>query len=209
MPLTSIRSLLSAAVPRRLVAGCLAILLCGGSLAAGQSLAEIARREEVRRKRIAKPARAYTNKDVKPSDRPEPVASPQAGPAAEGETAPAPGAEAAAEGDGAQAGESQSAAEDDDPAKQEQQWRARITEARSALERNQMFAEALQSRINSLWADFTARDDPAQRSVIEAERRKAVAQLDRVKAEIVTQTKAIADIEEEARRAGIPPGWLR
>jgi hypothetical protein len=25
----------------------------------------------------------------------------------------------------------------------------------------------------------------------------------------VTETKAIADFQEEARRAGVPPGWLR
>jgi hypothetical protein len=30
-----------------------------------------------------------------------------------------------------------------------------------------------------------------------------------VKAEIVNANKQIEDIEEEARRAGVPPGWLR
>jgi hypothetical protein len=30
-----------------------------------------------------------------------------------------------------------------------------------------------------------------------------------VKNDIVQQTKAIAGIQEEARRAGVPPGWLR
>jgi hypothetical protein len=72
-----------------------------------------------------------------------------------------------------------------------------------------MFAEALQSRVNGLTADFTARDDPAQRAVVANDRQKALAELDRVKNDIVQQTKAIADIQEEARRAGVPPGWLR
>ena len=31
----------------------------------------------------------------------------------------------------------------------------------------------------------------------------------RVKAEIVNAKKQIEDIEEEARKAGVPPGWLR
>jgi SMC interacting uncharacterized protein involved in chromosome segregation len=84
-----------------------------------------------------------------------------------------------------------------------------MTEAREALERNEVFAQALQSQINALQADFVSRDDPAQRSLIEQQRKKSLAQLDRVKAEIVTLKKAIADIEEEARRAGVPPGWLR
>jgi hypothetical protein len=33
--------------------------------------------------------------------------------------------------------------------------------------------------------------------------------MERVQAEIVQYRKQIADIEEEARKAGIPPGWLR
>jgi hypothetical protein len=81
--------------------------------------------------------------------------------------------------------------------------------ARDALQRSQMFADALQSQINGLTADFTARDDPAQRAVVADNRQKALAELDRVKNDIVQQTKAIADIQSEARRAGVPPGWLR
>lgn len=88
-------------------------------------------------------------------------------------------------------------------------WRRRITEARAALERSQIFADALQSRINALTTDFVNRDDPAQRAQIELERQRAIAELERVKKEIAEHTQAIADIEEEARKAGVPPGWLR
>jgi hypothetical protein len=84
-----------------------------------------------------------------------------------------------------------------------------MADARQALERNQMYADALQSKINALWADFTARDNPVQRAQIEIERQKALAEQERVKAEIGAQKKAIADLEEEARKAGVPPGWLR
>jgi hypothetical protein len=45
--------------------------------------------------------------------------------------------------------------------------------------------------------------------VVADNRQKALAELDRVKNDIVQQTKAIADIQSEARRAGVPPGWLR
>ena len=37
----------------------------------------------------------------------------------------------------------------------------------------------------------------------------AIAEQERVKAEIEAQKKAIADLEEEARKAGVPPGWIR
>jgi hypothetical protein len=81
--------------------------------------------------------------------------------------------------------------------------------ARTDLERTRMFAEALQTRINALTTDFVNRDDPAQRAVIEQERNKALAELARLQKDVEAKTKAIADIEDEARRAGVPPGWLR
>ena len=67
----------------------------------------------------------------------------------------------------------------------------------------------MQSRINALTTDFVNRDDPAQRAVIADDRQKAIAELERLARANVDGTKAIADIEEEARRAGVPPGWLR
>ena len=70
-------------------------------------------------------------------------------------------------------------------------------------------AVALQSQINGLTADFAARDDPAQRAKVGTDRQKALTELDRVKKEIQQHTKALADLQEEARRAGVPPGWLR
>jgi hypothetical protein len=69
--------------------------------------------------------------------------------------------------------------------------------------------EAVQSRINALWADFTARDDPAQRAVIASDRQKALAELERMKQDQESFDKQIADLQEEARRANIPPGWIR
>ena len=77
------------------------------------------------------------------------------------------------------------------------------------LDRDQTFADALQTRINSLTADFVNRDDPAQRLVLERDRQKAIAELARLQQDIVNGKKALADLEEEARRAGVPAGWLR
>jgi hypothetical protein len=84
-----------------------------------------------------------------------------------------------------------------------------MTNARAALQRSQAFLDALQSHINGLWAEFTAIDDPFQRATIEKKRNEAIAEQDRVKADIQQQTKAITAIEEEARRASVPSGWLR
>jgi hypothetical protein len=77
------------------------------------------------------------------------------------------------------------------------------------LDHNHVLADALQSRINALTADFSARDDPAQRALIGVARQKALDELDRLKKSIRSDQKAIADFQEEARRASVPPGWLR
>jgi hypothetical protein len=163
-----------------------------------QSLADVARAEEARRKAVRNPSKTYTNADLRP-DFTVPVNASPAAPAAPAASAQVPSVNLP--GGTAEAPK--------EPARDQAYWSGRISAARQALDRSKIFADALQSRINALTADFTARDDPAQRAQLELERQRALAELDRVKREVTEQTKAISDIEEEARRAGVPPGWLR
>jgi hypothetical protein len=67
----------------------------------------------------------------------------------------------------------------------------------------------MQTRINALSTEFVKRDDQSQRSVIERDRQSALSELTRLKQAVVVGKKGVADLEEEARRAGVPPGWLR
>ena len=78
-----------------------------------------------------------------------------------------------------------------------------------ALERDRLYAEALQTRVNSLTSDFASRDDPAQRALISEDREKAISELGRLRKQIEEDKDAIGAAEEEARRASVPPGWLR
>jgi hypothetical protein len=152
--------------------------------------------------------KVYTNDTL----RKEPESAPPSTPAPPPSSAPAVASPAPSGSPGqaqTHAGEAQPSTPQPEPKKNEAYWRGRITEARQNLARSQMFHDALQSRINALTTDFVARDDPAQRRVIEADRLKALAELDRVTKEIAQFKKGIADIEEEARRAAVPPGWLR
>ncbi|MCX6552793.1 MAG: hypothetical protein NTY02_17630 [Acidobacteria bacterium] len=176
------------------------VLFCMGVAlpAAGQSLGEVARREAERRKTVKAPVRVYTNDSLQPTSEappPPPAATPAAEPASGGKP------------DAAQAAAAAPAAPD--PKKDPEYWRKRITDARTQRDRNAFLMTALQTRIDSLWADFTARDDPAQRSIIGSERDRAVAELERMKKDQADFDKQIADIEEEARRANVPPGWIR
>jgi len=94
-------------------------------------------------------------------------------------------------------------------AKDKAYWSGRLKKLQDQVEQNQTLVDAMQTRINALSTDFVNRDDPAQRSVIERDRQKALSELTRLKQAVVDGKKAIADLEEEARRAGVPPGWLR
>jgi hypothetical protein len=177
------------------IAAAAVITLALASAASGQALGDVARKEEARRKAVApKPGKVYTNEDLRPVD-PTSTPAPAQAPATAAPAAPAQGKP-----------EEKPA---DDPKKDEAYWRTRMAQLRDGLQRAKMFQEALQTRINSLSNDFASRDDPAQRNVVASDRQKALAELDRVKKEIADFEKQITDLEDEARKAGVPPGWLR
>ena len=91
----------------------------------------------------------------------------------------------------------------------EKWWRARITEARATLERSEVLADAMQSRINALQTDVVNRDDPFQQAQLRRQLGQALGELERLKVQIEADKKAIADIQEDARRLDVPPGWIR
>jgi hypothetical protein len=182
--------------------GCCAALVLILPLHAGaaQSLGDIAKAEAERRKSAPSAGKVYTGDTL----RPDPSSRPAPPPVAIAPAAANPPASAGVQPDTSKPQTVEPTAPPDEKA-----WRARMQGERDALQRAEMFAEALQSRINALSTDFTARDDPAQRTQVAADREKALAELARVQQEIKQHTKNITTIEEEARRAGIPAGWVR
>jgi hypothetical protein len=184
-----------------------ALFLACDAAAVAQGLGDVAKREAERRKAVGTPGKVYTNDNLR-TDAPPTSAAPTA---PQGATPPAAPAQAPAAAAGAQTGSQPTGptASSEPGPMTEDAWRKRIATARDALSRAQVFAEALQSRINALTTDFANRDDPAQRNAIAAERQKALGELDRVKQEIVEHQKAISAIQDEARRAGVPAGWVR
>jgi hypothetical protein len=198
-------SLMSARRPRRaraaiVAAACLAAVGLAARLAPAQSLADVAKKEEERRKSVATPSKVYTNKDLNavPGGAPPPPAPAK----------PADEATKAAEGD-AKADATKPGDAAKGQVKDQKYWFGRLKELESNLLRDSNYMDAMQTRINVLNTDFVNRDDPAQRSVIERDRQKAIAELSRLKQAVADDKKAITAFEEEARRAGVPPGWLR
>jgi hypothetical protein len=184
---------------RSLVAAALAAVFIWPSMAAARgqsqpSLAELAKQEAERRKTVKDTKKVITAKDLPESARRPASAS-----------APAEGGAAEAGGDQKPAAAAAEAAPDD---RGEAAWRQRMTAAREGLRRNQVVLDALQMRVNGLTADYD-RHDPFERNGIGETRKKALEEIEHVKADIEASKKQIADIEEEARKAGVPPGWVR
>lgn len=180
------------------------VAACAATQASAQSLGDVARKEESRRQNVSG-GKVYTNASL-------PVAAPatEAAPAAAAPAAEqAPASRQAGASTEPASGAKKDEPKKDEPKKDEAWWRARVKAEREALSRAESFAEALQSRINALSTDFANRDDPAQRNVIAGDRQKALSELDRVRKEIQEHTKGIADIQQEARRAGVPAAWTR
>ena len=169
-----------------------------------QSLAEVAQKEAARRKEVKGVARVITNKDL-PNVPPATAAPPDQTVAA---AAPPVGADAAVPG-AAAAKDDGAGKTDAKDQRNEKYWRDRLAAAKSKVAENLVLVDALLSRINALTTEFVNRDDPAQRAAIANDRERAVAELAARKKAVVDGSAAIADIAEEARRAGVPAGWLR
>jgi hypothetical protein len=180
-------------------------------VAAGQSLGDVARREAERRKGVTGPVKVYTNDNVRPaSSPPESVPAALPSPAPGAVSGAAPGESTRPAGAPAAAGQTdQAAPAAKDPREDPEYWRKRLADLRSQRDQNTFLMVAVQSRINALWTDFTARDDPAQRTVIASDRQRALAELERMQKAQDEIDKQIVDLQEEARRAKIPPGWMR
>jgi hypothetical protein len=165
------------------------VLLVGVAASSAQSLADVARTEEARRQKIAKPSKVYTDEDVQ-------------------KYAPAtPGAQAAAttvtslDANGKPVG--QQAAAEGLPG-DEAGWRARLQNARDGMDRDKLLLSALEQQARSAARKSgTPEDQPADDGSTRA------AEIKRLKAEMDAFRATLANAEEDARKAGVPPGWVR
>ena len=170
--------------------------VCGQTL----SLADIAAKEKARRASLAETSKVYTNDDLRGGLRlttGRTISDVDTTSSAARDTAATP------------PDDPPIGAEADPSARDEEYWRERIVSARDDKRRAELMAAALQNRIDGLWAEFTARDNPLQRAELEQNRSDAIQELERTKAEVGRLDQEIRDIEDEARRSRVPPGWLR
>jgi hypothetical protein len=189
---------------KRVIAISVTLVLACASVAYGQpssttSLAEVARQEEARRKSTRKATKVFTNANLAAPDTPS--APPSTVSTTSGNVTPS---NTSPTFPGGQAPPVNKA-----DMKDQAYWQGRISQARTTLTRTQMFADSLQTKINSLRTDFVNRDNRVEREKIQQDLNTSLAELERLKKEIDAQQKAITAIEDEARRANVPSGWLR
>ena len=159
--------------------------------AAAQGLGDAAKREKEQRERAAPvPAKTYTQDDLKALP---PVAN-------EGSSRSAEASVSTSSPPGVQETARQPADDDAEKrAQDEQVWRSRVAASREGVEIARKRHETLAAHGGDpRWALRGLRTDLVDPKVI------AAAKADRDAAQ-----KALDDLLEEARRANVPPGWLR
>ena len=165
---------------------CLALL--AGAAASAQSLADVAKKTEEERAKAAAakkaPAQVITNEDLKK----KPTETRDVKPAAK-----------------------KGAAEKTDPKQGEAYWKRRATELHARLTADEKLAAAGRERLDRQQRTVAAIECIAcrERTQLESQLARMKEQQARLDAKVESDRAAIRAFEEEGRRAGILPGWLR
>lgn len=162
-------------------------------------LVALKKQEEERRKKISKSRQAVTDTNVnrfssggKPygfvqmeSDTPPP---------AEGQLNPPAGT---------------SAASPADMEKQPDFWKKQQVELATRIAELKEGITVAQLELNRLWSDFYIKNIPAEQDAIKVQITQLTNQLEQKKLFLSQSETQLEEFIEKARKAGIPPGWLR
>ncbi len=166
----------------------LGLFLLVGFLLSQSPLVELSKKEKERRRRI-KTTKVITNADLGKAPRPSVITKraksflPRvSGGESEGEKSP----------------------------KKKREWwisrKRKLEEKIASLKRK---IQELQQKVNSLSTNFLIEQRPIAQQKVKSALEKAKGQLEAAKRELAQAKKALDKLYEEARKAGIPPGWLR
>jgi len=158
------------------------------------AVVQAARKERERRAKL-KTGRVFTNKDVQEfaAKHPTPVKE-----GMEPETQPVEETES---------GEIEDV--NKELAESEAYWRKRYKEVARRVQASEKDIAEIQKEVDDLTRAFYALNDVEQRGVIQYQRTQRINDLQQAKRELEDARIALDDLEEEARKAGALPGWLR
>ena len=196
---------------RAIVVAAAAILVLP-SVTAAQGLGDASKKEKERREQTKAPkAKTYTQEDLPTlppvANEAEPSSGDSAPPAAASRPAPSREEEAAppaATGDPIFQEEAPSDSEGSARG-DETLWRGRVAQARARVDRARQRHQTLAGL--NLVPGYEYQDERGRTVIGSVEQLQGMTAA--AKAELDAAEKALADVLEEARRANVPPGWLR
>jgi hypothetical protein len=141
----------------------------------------------------ASPAPSYTNEDLKKhSDRPEGEATGEGATSAPSETTPA-----------------YSEGVSETPALVEGEWRSRAEERRQAIKAAELAVRGLEEESKALGLRILMSTDTYEILDLRKQQQEMNEQLEQARRSLAEAKQAQDDLETEARRSRVPPGWLR
>ena len=195
----------------------------------GQSLADLARQERARKSQEKKPGKVFTNDDIPSTPSITTSAPPKEGAAknaeaegtasAEGKEGTAPAEGKAAEGKGEANGtaegkpkEAEKPKEEAGPdmAKLEKEYRDKFKQLRERLTYEQQRLDVMQRELNLMQTQYYSDPNVAMREqTFRGQINQRTQDIETQKGNVDKAQKAIADLEEELRKKGLPSGWAR
>jgi hypothetical protein len=195
----------------------------------GQSLADLARQERARKSQERKSGKVFTNDDIPstpsittsaPPKEGEPKNSEAEGAAsAEGKEGTAPTEGKAAEGKGEANGapdakpneaEKPKEAAGPDMAKLEKEYRDKFKQLRDVQAYEEKKLDVLQRELNLMQTQYYSDPNVAMREqTFRGQINQHTQEIEQQKGAVEKAKKAVADLEEELRKKGLPSGWAR
>lgn len=179
-------------------------LVLAAAAAHAQSLADVARQEQERRRTIETPARVYTDADVHKN---APLTTAAARPQPAAENAAAAAGEAGDKAAPDQAGAAKDATKE--PPKDEAGWRARVEGAREDLARSRRLLTAMEQQLVGLGIQASSAAIAGQKGPDEARQQETAREVERLRADVQKAAEVLSKVEGDARDKGVPPGWVR
>lgn len=183
--------------------GLILIFFVAVSFADDSALVKAAKREKARRAKV-KSEKTFTNKDIedfkaKNKDTEAVVEGENQGEQT-GEQTEAEPAE----------GETTEPQAEENKGNDEKYWKDRYTDVADNLKEAEERLQNLQEEMNGLRiAYYAEQDGVAGRPKINSEIEKQFDEIEAAKKQVEESKQALENLEEEARKAGAPPGWVR
>jgi predicted nucleic acid-binding Zn-ribbon protein len=173
-----------------------------------QSLGEVAKRQEEKKKKKSTqpPSKVYTEEDLKKA-RESGSGTVNVLPEIGSSSSPAASERPSGSEGGPARGENSVNAGPHD----ESSWRAEAGRRRDAVKVADSRVQMLEAQVAGLRSDMspTNTQDPNRLQNQDRELRQALDNLEAARRELDTARQSLANLDDEARRAGVPPGWVR